>query len=122
MIGCAGSPPIRDKSVDVVLASQLAHHLSPDSIVHLFRTCNRLARRAVIIADLRRHALAASGFRVGARFLGFDPVTLTDGVTSIQRGFQPTDLIGLMARAGIRGQVAARPGFRLVATWLPESS
>jgi predicted nicotinamide N-methyase len=117
VVGCAGSPPIRDKSVDVVLVSQLAHHLSPESVVHLFRTCNRLARRAVIIADLRRHALAASGFRFGARLLGFDAVTLTDGVTSIRRGFSRTELLSLLTQAGITGQVDHRPGFRLVATW-----
>jgi SAM-dependent methyltransferase len=120
IVGCAGSPPIREKSVDVVLVSQVAHHLSPDSVVHLLRTCNRLARRAVIVADLRRHALAASGFRVGARLLGFDPVTVTDGVTSIRRGFSRPELLSLMSRAGIRGRVDARPGFRLVATWHPE--
>ena len=27
-VGCAGAPPIRDKSVDVVLVSQVAHHLT----------------------------------------------------------------------------------------------
>ena len=122
VVGCAGTPPIRDKSVDVVLVSQVAHHLSPESVVHLFRTCNRLARRAVIIADLRRHQLAASGFRLGARLLGFDTVTVTDGVTSIRRGFSRRELLSLMAQAGITGQVDSRPGFRLVATWLPEGA
>jgi SAM-dependent methyltransferase len=122
VVGCAGTPPFRDKSVDVVLVSQVAHHLCPESVVHLFRTCDRLARRAVIVADLRRHALAASGFWVGARVLGFDAVTVADGVTSIRRGFSRTQLLGLMAQAGIAGQVETRPGFRLVATWLPESA
>lgn len=122
VVGCAGTPPFRDKSVDVVLVSQVAHHLSPDSVVHLFRTCDRLARRAVIIADLRRHPLAMSGFRVGARLLGFDAVTVTDGVTSIRRGFSRAELLALMTRAGITGRVDARPGFRLVATWLPASA
>jgi Methyltransferase domain len=120
-VGCAGSPPLREKSVDLVLVSQVAHHLSRDSVVQLLRSCDRLARRAVIVGDLRRHSLAASSFRVGARLLGFDPVTLHDGLVSIQRGFSRTELLGLMARAGIEGAVHQRPGFRLVATWLPKS-
>jgi SAM-dependent methyltransferase len=120
IVGCAGTPPIRDKSVDVVLVSQVAHHLSPASVVRLFHTCDRLARRAVIIADLRRHALAISGFRLGSRLLRFDGITVADGVTSIRRGFSRSELLGLMTRAGVRGRVDARPGFRLVATWLPE--
>jgi hypothetical protein len=117
IVACAGTPPIRDKSVDVVLVSQVAHHLSPDSIVHLFRTCDRMARRAVIIADLRRHSLAAPSFWFGARLLGFDAVTLTDGVTSIRRGFSRGELLHLLERAGVRGRVDQKRGFRLVATW-----
>jgi 2-polyprenyl-3-methyl-5-hydroxy-6-metoxy-1,4-benzoquinol methylase len=120
-VGCAGVPPVRDKSVDVVLVSQVAHHLTAESVVHLFRTCDRMARRAVIVADLRRHPLAAPSFWCGGRLLGFDPVTLTDGVTSIRRGFRRRELVELMTRAGVTGRVDQRRGFRLVATWHPRS-
>jgi SAM-dependent methyltransferase len=120
-LACAGTPPIRDKTMDVVLVSQVAHHLNAESVVRLFRACDRLARRAVIVADLRRHALAAPSFWFGARMLGFDSVTLTDGVTSIRRGFRRGELLDLMELAGVRGEVAHRRGFRLVATWLPSA-
>jgi hypothetical protein len=119
VLGCAGSPPVAEKSVDVVLVSQVAHHLSAASVVQLLGTCDRLARRAVIVSDLRRHVLAAPSFRLGGRLLGFDPVTLSDGVTSIRRGFSRRELVGLMDRAGVRGEVSYRPGFRVVATWQP---
>jgi SAM-dependent methyltransferase len=118
-VACAGMPPIRDKSVDLVLVSQVAHHLTSDSVVHLLRACDRLARRAVIVADLRRHALATPSFQLGARLLRFDQVTLADGVTSIRRGFSRSRLLQLMAEAGVSGRVDQRPGFRLVATWRP---
>lgn len=118
-VACAGAPPIREKSVDVVLVSQVAHHLAPHSVVHLLRTCDRLARRAVIVADLRRGAMAAPAFWCGARVLAFDPVTVADGMTSLRRGFSRRELRALMAEAGVDGPVARRPGFRLVATWLP---
>ena len=120
-LACAGTPPIRDKTVDVALVSQVAHHLNAESVVRLFRACDRMARRAVIVADLRRHALAAPSFWVGARMLGFDSVTLTDGVTSIRRGFRRRELLDLMELAGVQGEVAHRRGFRLVATWLPST-
>jgi len=121
-VACAGAPPVRDKSVDLVLVSQLAHHLTSDSVVHLLRTSDRLARRAVIVADLRRGPLAAPAFWCGARFLSFDPVTVADGITSIRRGFSRRELQALMARAGVVGRVDQRPGFRLVATWFPHPS
>ena len=120
-LACAGAPPIRDKSVDVVLVSQVAHHLTSASVVDLLQTCDRLARRAAIIADLRRSAIAPPAFWCGARLLAFDPVTIADGITSIRRGFSLPEMRSLMARAGVEGRVDRRPGFRLVATWLPQA-
>lgn len=118
-LACAGAPPLRDKSVDVVLVSQVAHHLTARSVVQLLRTCDRLARRAVIVADLRRHDLARVAFWCGARLLGFDEVTVADGMTSIRRGFSRRELQTLLIRAGLQGRVDQCPGFRLVATWRP---
>jgi Methyltransferase domain len=121
-VACAGAPPFADKSVDVVLVSQVAHHLTSKSVVDLLRTCNGVARRAVIIADLRRNRLARPAFWCGAQVLGFDDVTIADGMTSIRRGFSRRELMELLVRAGIDGQVHRRPGFRLVATWSPVPS
>ncbi len=118
-VACAGAPPVRDKSVDVVLVSQVVHHLDRESAVRLLRTCDRLARRAVIITDLRRGALGRAAFWVGARALRFDPVTLADGMTSIRRGYTLSELRTMLAKAGVRGIVARRPGYRLVAVWRP---
>jgi hypothetical protein len=121
-VGCAGAPPIPDKGVDIVLVSQLAHHLTHPSVMHLVRTCDRLARRAVILADLRRHLLAPLSFWCGARLLRFDPVTVADGMTSLRRGYTRLELKNLLAAAGVAARVDRRPGFRLVATWVPKGS
>ena len=121
-VACAGSPPVRDKGVDVVLVSQVAHHLTHASVLHLVRTCDRLARRAVVLADLRRHPFAPPTFWCGARLLGFDPVTVADGITSLRRGFTRPELERLLASAGIAGRVDRRPGFRLVASWVPRTA
>jgi len=118
-VGCAGAPPFRDKSVDIVLLSQVAHHLTDDSVVRLLRACDRLARRAVIVADLRRGALAPLAFWCGAHALGFDAVTVADGMTSLRRGYTARELRALLAAAGVGGTVERRPGYRLVATWHP---
>ena len=119
IVACAGAPPFPDKSVDVVLVSQVAHHLTSRSVVDLLRTCDRLARRAVIVADLCRNRLARPAFWCGAQLLGFDDVTIADGMTSIRRGFSRRELRDLLGRAGVSGRVDRRPGFRLVATWSP---
>jgi SAM-dependent methyltransferase len=118
-VACAGLPPVRDKVVDIVLVSQVAHHLDAASAVRLFRTCDRLARRAVIVADLRRGFLGRVAFWIGARALRFDPITVADGMTSIRRGYTAAELRRLLGEAGVRGIVTRRPGYRLVAVWRP---
>jgi SAM-dependent methyltransferase len=119
VVADAGAAPFRNKSVDLVLVSQVLHHLAPASAVRLLQDCDRLARLGVIVADLRRAWLAGPLFRLGGRLLRFDPVTLLDGVTSIRRGYEVDELRALLGRAGIPGRVARRPGYRLVATWRP---
>lgn len=116
-VACAGAPPMREKSVDVVLLSQVAHHLTTDSAVRLLRTCDALARIGVVVADLRRGRLAPIAFWVGARALRFDPSTVADGITSIRRGYTTSELRALLTAAGVRARVSRRPGYRLVATW-----
>jgi hypothetical protein len=116
-VACAGALPFAPGSVDVVIASQLAHHLAPEAIVAFVRAATVIARRGVILADLRRSALAAAGFWVGSRLLGFDRATRDDGLTSVRRGFADVELAALLARAGVPARLERTPGFRLVATW-----
>ncbi len=99
------------------MLSQVAHHFAPAAIVRLFRECGRVARRAVIIADLRRSPLAGLGWQVASRVLGFDPVTVRDGLTSLRRGFSAASLGDLLLEAGLGAPVDRRPGARLVAVW-----
>lgn len=117
LLGCAGALPIRAGSVDIVLASQLVHHLSPGANVAFFKQAQAIARRGVVIADLRRSRLAMAGFWFGARLFRFDPATRADGITSVMRGFLPGELAALFREAGIAAEIETSPGFRLVASW-----
>jgi len=117
LLGCAGALPLRPGSVDVVLASQLVHHLTPQATVDFLRAATRVARVGVVIADLRRSVVALAGFWIGARLFRFDPATRADGMTSVRRGFQAAELDRLLRRAGIEARTRRRPGFRLVAAW-----
>jgi len=116
-IGCGGELPLREASVDVVVLSQVAHHLDADSCVAIFRECDRVARIGVVVADLRRSVAAQAGFWFASHAMGFDPVTRRDGVTSLRRGFTTASLDCLLRRAGVDPQVELRPGARIVATW-----
>jgi SAM-dependent methyltransferase len=118
VLGCAGALPLRAGSVDIVLVSQVAHHLDRDSTIRLVAACNRLARRGVIIADLHQRWFAAPGFRLAGPLLGLHATTVDDGVTSLRRGYTVPSLRGLCVEAGIADvHVTARPGARVVAWW-----
>ncbi|HEU4829637.1 MAG TPA: methyltransferase domain-containing protein [Gemmatimonadales bacterium] len=114
IVADAGAIPVRPGSVDVVLLSQVAHHFAPASAETLFRSCHRIARRALVVADLRRSRAAAAAFSVGSRLLRFDPVTRADGHTSIRRGYSAAELAALLPP---EAEIARRPGWRLVAVW-----
>lgn len=118
-IGDAATLPLGNRSVDLILVSQLLHHFAPASIVHLLRECNRVARIGVIVADLRRSRLAAFGWRLTGPLLRFDRHTVADGVTSLHRGFTLRSLRALLNAAGIDGSVSRHRGVRLVAVWHP---
>lgn len=117
VLGDAAALPFRTASVDWVLASQMLHHFSPAAAPGILVGLARVARRAVLIADLRRSVVARIGFALAARVLRFDAMTRHDGDTSIRRGYSVRTLEQLLARAGMPAPVARRPGWRLVSVW-----
>jgi SAM-dependent methyltransferase len=110
--------PFADSSVDVVICSQLLHHFEDGEIPSVLRELHRVARRWVIVSDLRRSWLAACGFWLATWPLGFHPVTRHDGVVSVLRGFTVEELSLHVQRAiHTRVEVRRHLGFRLTASW-----
>src|SRR5215208_4131336 len=121
-VACASafSLPFRDHSVDIVMCSQLLHHFDSGQSIHLVRELNRVARRVVILSDLRRSWIAAVGFWLAAVGLRFHRVTRHDGVVSVLRGFTSTELAQLVGTAtGVTPLVQHRLGYRLTTHWTP---
>ena len=113
-LGCAGDLPFATGGADFVLLSQLLHHLAPDSATAVLREAARVARRAVIVADLRRSTVAALAFRVGGALLRFDRVTIDDGVVSLARGYNRHRLAERFAAAGLSARITTLPFARIV--------
>ena len=110
--------PFDDRSIDIVLASQLLHHFPNDQLLTVIREMNRVSRKAVVISDLRRSFIAAAGLWIGSFPLGFHPVSRHDGVVSVMRGFTPSELGDIVERAtGHRPVIQRRLGFRLTTSW-----
>ena len=117
-LGCVSALPIRTGGVDVVVLSQLLHHLDAEAATALLRDAARVARRGVVVADLLRSRTAAALFGIASRALGFDEHTRVDGITSVGRGYRVAELERLCADAGLRASVTERPGWRVVAWWV----
>jgi SAM-dependent methyltransferase len=112
-----GFLPMGAGSVDIVVASQLLHHLERAAAIQVARELDRVARIGVVIADLRRSATAELGIWLASYLMAFHPVSRHDGVLSVRRGFTAPELAGLLADAGVVAHVERRPQFRLLATW-----
>jgi SAM-dependent methyltransferase len=112
--------PFASHSIDIVVCSQMLHHLEDRELASVLAELNRVARKAVIVADLRRSWLAACGFWLVSWPLRFHPVTRHDGVISVLRGFTAGELAeATRAAVGRLPRVRRHLGFRLTATWTP---
>ena len=113
--------PFRDKSIDIVMCSQVLHHFREPEAVQLIREMNRVARARVVISDIRRSWIAAGGLWMASFLLGFHSVSRHDGVVSVMRGFVPQELSALVASAtGRHADVNRHLGFRVTTSWKPE--
>ena len=118
--GDATALPFADRSVDVVMCSQTLHHFDDATATSVVRELDRVARRRVIVSDLRRSWLAAAGLWIASFPLGFHPVSRHDGVVSIMRGYAGDELSRLVtASIGRSPDVRRRMGWRVTATWRP---
>ncbi|MDZ4675074.1 MAG: methyltransferase domain-containing protein [Gemmatimonadota bacterium] len=116
-IGCGSVLPLADRSVDLVLLSQVAHHLAPASLQQLVREITRVSRIGVVLADLRPSRIAGAAYRLTGPLLRFDDHTVTDGIISLRRGFTPARLAAELQAAGVTPWIRADWGVRIVAVW-----
>lgn len=101
--GSALALPFPDAHFDVVIASQMTHHLADAEVVTHFREVWRAARRAVVVSDLHRNAFLYALVWLGTRLLGLNQEMRADGVISVRRGFRLSEWRRHAAQAGIPG-------------------
>ncbi len=114
--------PLGPRSVDVIVASQVLHHLPRAVAVRWIATFDRVARRAVVLADLRRSRVAMAGVWAASLCLAMSGVSRHDAVLSLKRGYTREEFCDMLRDADVQAVARYRPGARIVAAWSPGAS
>lgn len=93
--------PFPTRSFDVVTACLFLHHFDAPELPDVLRGLYALARRALVVNDLRRALVPYLFGRAFFRALFRSPVSVADGLVSIRRAFLPRELAAAFAAAGI---------------------
>jgi len=108
--------PFAARSFDVVTASLFLHHFDAPELPDVLRGLYALARRALVVNDLRRARVPYVFGRAFFKVLFRSPVSVSDGLVSIRRAFLPGELADAFAAAGIPGVRIRRTfPYRLIA-------
>ena len=106
--------PFDDRSVDLVTAVKFAHHFMGGPLARLLGEMTRVARRRVVILDIRRHWVAYWGFRAWSQLFTTNRLVRYDGPLSVLRGFTRDELlVEAAAIPDFAWEVRASLGFQL---------
>jgi ubiquinone/menaquinone biosynthesis C-methylase UbiE len=115
LIADAFALPFKPASFDYVFCSLFLHHFEDGQVSELLFCFHRLARRALLVADLERHILSYLFFPATKPFFGWTAMTMHDGMRSVRAAFRASELRQLAANAGIHNAEVTvhRRAFRL---------
>jgi SAM-dependent methyltransferase len=107
--------PFRNKSFDIAFCSLFLHQFDDEAAVRVLCAFRRVARHAVCVCDLYRHAIPYRAIGATRWLFRWHEITLHDAPVSVAAGFRPDELAALAARAGLRSIEVRRhmPWFRV---------
>jgi ubiquinone/menaquinone biosynthesis C-methylase UbiE len=100
--GSAMRLPFRRGSFDVVVASQMAHHLTEGEVKSLLEEAWRVTRQAVVLCDLHRNLGLYLVLSLLFCFQQYPASFRADALLSVKKGWRVRDLTTLAAEAGLR--------------------
>ena len=102
--------PFAPDTFDVVTASLFLHHFDQAALPDLLRALYALARRALVVNDLRRARVPYVFGKAVFPLLFKSRVSVEDGLISIRSSFREPDLRAAFTAAGV-------PSVRIERTW-----
>ncbi len=102
IVGSALALPFRDTSFDLVISSQMTHHLTSDEkITRHFREAWRVARKGILFTDLHRNVFLYGALDLFFRLRRYPKHFRDDALLSVRRGFRIGELRRLAEQAGL---------------------
>lgn len=105
--------PLREGSVDVVLASLFLHHFRPPQIAELLQEFERVSRVGFIANDIVRDWVPLLFFRLTAPVFARSYLTRYDGAASIMRAYTVGEMKNVVASSGVAAQVEEHFPYRM---------
>lgn len=102
---------LMDRNFDLIVSSQVAHHMTHDQLQTFLRTMEAKAKLGWQISDLHRHRFSYLGFPLLARIMGWHRIVRQDGQLSIARAFRPDEWRPVLAEAGLGPEVEVHRRF-----------
>jgi ubiquinone/menaquinone biosynthesis C-methylase UbiE len=94
--------PFKDRSFDIIHASLFLHHFNEMELQNIISAFLRMARRGIIINDLRRAFIAYVGIKLITSLFSKSDMVKNDAPLSVRRGFTLKELKMMMEMAGIK--------------------
>jgi SAM-dependent methyltransferase len=101
VVGNARALPFPPESFDVVVVSLFLHHFDAPDLPGVLKDLYAIARRALVVTDLRRARVPYLFGRMLFRGLFRSRVSVEDGLLSIRRAFRDHELRDAFGAAGI---------------------
>lgn len=119
----ASALPFRDKCIDLTFSTLLMHHLHTAAAEAAVSSLLKACRGSVLVNDLVRNSLAWWLFRAVSVLMAKNNMSRLDGLTSIRRSYNPSELFSIFQRAGCSNvTIAEHPlFFRMTAIGETES-
>jgi len=92
-----------DASFDLVIASNMTHHLNDADAAQHLREAWRVARLAVLLVDMHRNLALYTIIWLLMRLRGFPKTFRGDALLSVKRAWRVPELQRLAAQAGLNG-------------------
>jgi SAM-dependent methyltransferase len=112
--GDARALPFPPGAFDVVMANLFLHHFPQAELPGVLAGLYALARRALVVSDLRRAWVPYLFGRAAFPLLFRSRVSVADGLVSLRRAFRPEELDDAARRAGVPLRLRASFPYRLL--------